>query len=169
MPISAEQAWQEYPLPDLDGTFDEMVAVEEPDVKLEADPTLKRFLSSDEGLQFELSKYDQKPKQAKRRVKKSTANKKKRHAYDREGIAKEGCSADHQAIAKRRVTLDKNKDAAARCRVKRKELVRAQNEDLKSKVQQNMVLLDTVVELRTKAQWMAMMLAEHENCFDRSI
>ena len=58
--------------------------------------------------------------------------------------------------------------AAARCRVKKKGLVWSQNEELKSKVQQNTVLLETVLDLRTKAQWMAMMLAEHESCFDGS-
>ena len=167
-PILPGITQQKYPLLNFVGTCKRMARTEETIVKVEADPTLNTFLTSEENLQSELKKFGPKPKQAKRRVKKSTAKQDNRHTYDREGLAENDSSIDEEATKKKRVTLSKNKYAAARCRVKKKEMVRSQNEELRSKLQENMVLQETAVELRTKAHWMAMMLAEHDRCLDGS-
>ena len=66
----------------------------------------------------------------------------------------------------RKIILEKNREAAAKCRVQRKLNEKNQQGQLKETMQENVLLQGTLLELQAQADSMTEMLAMHEACED---
>ena len=67
---------------------------------------------------------------------------------------------------KREIILEKNREAATKCRARRKVKEEERQGELEKKIQENNLLRDTMLELQAQVDVMTEILAVHEACMD---
>ena len=170
------------PLLRSQSSWDRMMC-DEPEVKVETSDASKKLPRDHGNARIGHSEFIRKSKQIKQDAKNETAHKRKPkkpspedkppptgkpgRSTKKKGKSLKVAPTTAQVETERQIVLDKNREAASRCRARRKESMSAQCNELEAKKNDNMMLQNTLAQLRMEAQIMTQMLAEHKaNCFE---